>query len=151
MSDLTEQLMQVLREEYSLLDGGGEIEVRPALVAARTFARLDADSESPTLVAYAATLELRQLARSVCRRASNLEDPAQVGQGALFDGQLQRRYPADRGGDESYVLREHMTVAERRANVSRLRAEASSKARHADALEAETEALLARGLLSEVA
>lgn len=56
-----------------------------------------------------------------------------------------------RASEEVYVLREHMTLDERRANVARLRAEAASKARHADALEAETEALLARGLLSAAA
>lgn len=149
MNDLTEQLMQLLREEYAVLDGSGEVVVSPALVAARTMERLDSTSASPTLVAFAATLELRQLARSICRRVSNLDDPS--GQGALFDGQLQRRYPAVRASEEVYVLREHMTLDERRANVARLRAEAASKARHADALEAETEALLARGLLSAAA
>lgn len=144
----TEQLMQALREEYDALDGDGEIAVSPALVAARTLQRLDRDGDSPTLVALAATLELRQLARAICRQASNLDDPSdQPGQGALFDGQLQRRYPAQRSGAEVYVLREHLTLDERRSNIARLRAEAASKMRHADALESETEGLVARGVL----
>ncbi len=149
MSDQHEQVMQVLREEYSRLDTSGEIGVRPAQVASRAQARLDSSCSTPILVAYCSTMQLRQMARSVCRASSAVDDPSV--QGALFDGQLQRRYPAQRNGDEEYVLREHMTVEERRANSARLRAEAASKNRHADALDAETDALVAAGHFDQVA
>lgn len=67
--------------------------------------------------------------------------------------QLQPRYPATRTiegeSDEVYVLRSHLTLQERRANVARLRREAEAKMVHADALEAETEMLLHAGQLAE--
>jgi hypothetical protein len=145
-----EQIMQVVRQEYELLDVGGVIGISPALVAANAQESLDPQGECPALLGWAATLELRQMARSVCRKASCLEDPSEGGQGTLFDGQLQRRYPTKRNSEEQYVLREKLTLAERRDNSARLRAEASAKLSHADALDAETDALIrARVLVNQ--
>jgi hypothetical protein len=52
--------------------------------------------------------------------------------------QLLRRYPAIRDGEVVYVLREYLTLEERRENSERLRKEAAAKAAHADAIQAET-------------
>lgn len=143
----TNVLMSLLRTEYERLDGGGEIEISPALLAAKTFLAIDPAAASPGLVRLAATLELRQLARSICRQRIE-EDEARVErQGEMFV-QLQGRYPCRRGGDEVYVRREYMTLDERRAFESRLRQESVAKMRHADALAAETDALIAAGVFS---
>jgi hypothetical protein len=150
MNDQTEQIMQVLREEYDALDAT-EATINPAHVAARALERLDPASGAPVLVSYAAVLQYRQMARSICRKIAMVDDPGADGQSSLFDGQLQRRYPAHRSGEEVYVLREHLTLAGRRANSARLRAEAASKLQHANALDAETDALVARGYLSDAA
>lgn len=139
-TNTTEQVMQILREVYDELDGTGDIEINPALIAARTLKRIDPDSESPVLVGWMAVLEMRQMARSLCRRVSCIAESASV-QSELFDGQLQRRYPALRGGEEIYVLRECMTIAERRIMAARLYAEGESKIKHAQALDAETDKL----------
>jgi hypothetical protein len=152
MNDSTaQQVLQVLREVYDEIDNTGEIEVRPEMLAEAVRRRIDPENASPVLMSYAGVMQLRQMARSVCRRRIGEDDDSGQGQGALFDGQLQRRYPTKRHSSEVYVLRDHLTIAERRENISRLRAEAASKARHADALEAETEGLLARGDLADAA
>jgi hypothetical protein len=145
---LTEQLLQVLRAEYAVLDGNGEIAVDEVLLASRAMTRVDPEKRSPSLSAWAATLELRQLGRAICRQSSGLDDPQNAGQSELFAG-LQRRYPALRDEKEVYVLREHLTLAERKANIARLRSEATSKLAHARALESETEELIKLGLLDE--
>jgi hypothetical protein len=96
-------------------------------------------------------LYLRQLARGVCHvRAEDTEtdlpnNPALQAELELFDGQLQRRYPI--GDGQTYRLREHLTYTERMANADRLDAESVAKAKHARALRAETERLVAQGKL----
>lgn len=111
---------------------------------------IDPDRSAPGMVTLAAHLELRQLARSICRQRAKQEE-GEAAQSALFDDQLQKRYPATRGGEEVYILREYMTLPERAENISRLRREAASKSRHADALQAETDSLLAMGRLASAA
>lgn len=146
---LTNQIRDILREEYDRLDAGGQVVVQPEIVAAAAVQRLDPGSGAPTLLSWAAVLELRQMARSICRDISCMDDPSESAQGFLFAGELQRRYPAMRNGKEGYVLRENLTIAERDANSARLRAEAASKKAHADALDAETGDLLAKGFFEE--
>jgi hypothetical protein len=140
-----EHVMQILREEYARLDDAGDVEIKPALLAANTQQRLDPNGLAPTLISYCAVLEMRQMARSICRQKSPTEDVSIGSQSELFDGQLQRRYPASRNGDEVYVLREHLTLPERRSIEARMSAAARSLARHTDAFRAETETLLATG------
>lgn len=147
----TEQVQQIMRDVYDALDNTGDVEVNPKLVAARTLDRLDPEGIAPTLVGWTATLELRQMARAFCRRVSCVADLGASVQSEMFDGQLQRRYPAVRNGEEVYVLREHMTLRERRQMSARLRSEAKAKSQHADALDAETDALLQLGEIAEAA
>lgn len=145
----SEQVMQIIREEYARIDDAGEISIKPALVAARARERIDPDATAPTLISYCAVLEMRQMARSVCRQRSPTDDVTIArSQGELFDGQLQRRYPAEREGEEVYVLREYLTLMERRVIERRMRAAAISLGRHCDAFAAETDALEAQGALA---
>lgn len=114
-----------------------EIRVSAAWLATEAMIELDPDRISPPRVYAAAHLELRQLARSILRSAA---DPTETGaeQHELFPG-LQRRYPTARGitaEEPEYVKLEHLTEEDVRFNVARLRAEATTKLAHADALEA---------------
>jgi len=143
----TARLMELLRRQYEKLDDCGEISVSPALLSSKVMDEIDPEQAAPVMVRIAATLELRQLARSICRKHVE-EGEDQASQSTLFEDQLQPRYPAHRGGEEMYVLREHLTLREREDNISRLRKEAASKARHADALQFETNNLITLGKLA---
>lgn len=144
-----EQSMQIIREEYSALDEGGEVFVDPALVAARAMARIDPDGATPVMPSYLAVLQLRQMAREVCRKVSGLPDPGEVGQQQLFDGQLQRRYPVKRNGKDGYVLREQLNLSERREINARIFAIGDAWITHGRAFAAETDALIAAGVLHD--
>lgn len=89
-------------------------------------------------------LYCRQLARAFCRR--NFDAAAHAGEavnGELFPDTLQDRYPCipQKGKDPTYVLREHLSEADRWFNIDRLRVVASALQKHARALEIETEAM----------
>jgi len=144
---LSGQVARLLQQQYDRLDARGEVEISPAFLADAAYRHMDPDGAAPLLVRYAAMLELRQLARSICRKRIDDEQEAveQLCLTGLFDGQLQPRYPARRNGQEVYVKREHLTLSERDAVCARLKAEATAKSRHADAFQAETDALLMQG------
>jgi hypothetical protein len=151
MEQTAEQLNSIIRRKYNALDDAGVIAISPADLAAAVFDDIDPKHSSPVLVQIAAVLELRQLARAVCRERQG-EDERIAEQGNLFDFQLQPRYPAIRTIDgereEVYVLRENLTLKERLRNIDRLRREAEAKMVHADALQAETDFLVRAGKLS---
>lgn len=113
-----------------------ESRVSPSWLATEAMAELDPMRVSPTQVYIAANLHFRQLARAILRGAA---DPASDGaeQHEMFPD-LQQRYPsADSTSEEpQYVKLEDLTADDVRFNVARLRAEATTKLAHADALEA---------------
>lgn len=114
-----------------------EVRVSPSWLATEAMTELDPDRVSPTRVYMAAHLELRQLARGICRRIADPTEEA-TEQHEMFPG-LQKRYPEARTAntdEPQYVLLEHLTEEDVRFNVKRLRNEASAKMAHADALEA---------------
>lgn len=150
LKDSTAKLMEFLKERYVELDGDGELEISPSLLASKVLDTIDPNRASPILVTIAASLQLRQLARTVCRETQN-ERELQAANASLFDDQLQPRYPARRNGEEVYVPRHHLTFDERQWNIMRLRREASSKGKHADALQSETDRLVATGALKAAA
>jgi len=141
----TEQVMCMLREEYDACRKVSEIEIKPTLLAERVQKRIDKKGRSPTLTAWMAVLQLRKLASELTRPGDKSEDSTPTH--TLFE--LQRYYPAVRQGEEIRVLREHLTVPERRQCAMALRRESASKAAHADALDAETDALIRAGILRE--
>jgi hypothetical protein len=146
----TDYINSLIRTHYNKLDEKKTIAVLVNDLATETYKDLDPDDDAPPLVKWMAVLELRQLARAICReRQVHDEYEAEAKSGSLFDFTLQPRYPAQREGCDAYVLRDRLTLAERRDNISRLRHEAVAKTRHADALEAETEDMIRRGELQE--
>jgi hypothetical protein len=118
----------------------GKQRISPAWIATEVMANLDAAGlqQSNPLVYHAAQLQLRQIARSSCRKQfddddSDALDPAQQ---EMFPG-LQSRYPAAHSGCEpSYVLRDAMSAKDVDFNVKRLRREGATKLGRARALEA---------------
>ena len=151
MEDTAEQLTSLIQSKYNALHNVGVVAISPADLAAKVFKDIDPRSNSPLLVQIAAVLELRQLARAVCRQRQN-DDERTAEQGSLFDFQLQPRYPASRTTDgvteDVYVLRNYLTHKERTRNIARLRREAEAKMVHADAFQAETDLLVRLGKLS---
>jgi hypothetical protein len=148
-----EQLNALLRSRYNVLDEARVIAISPADLATQVFDDIDPAKASPALVRVAAILELRQLARAICR-TRNHESERNAEQGNLFDFQLQDRYPAPRVDVETgevedfYVRRLYLTIEERQRNIERLRREAEAKMVHADALQAETDHLVRQGKLA---
>lgn len=146
--ETTEKITGLIRDQYNRLDEVKQVQVSPSILAVKVYEILDSDSSAPMDIRFLAMLALKQIGRQIC--ADRIEEQeSNVDQGSLFEMQLQPRYPADRGGEKVYVLRQYLTVAERRYNVARLRSEATTKLMHAKALEAETEDLIRRGLLIE--
>lgn len=93
-------------------------------------------------IAYGCLEHFKSLARKVLagRFADEGEkNDAYAGQGELFSGHLQERYPLPRkkGEDPQYKLRSELTAEERAWNVKQLRKSADARLLHADALEAE--------------
>ncbi len=113
----------------------------PAWIASEAMVKLDAADlqKSKPLVYRAAYLQLRQIARQVCRKQFDQDkeealDPAQQ---EMFPG-LQSRYPTahSKGEEPSYVLRQAMTSEDVIFNVNRLRRDGKTKLGRANALEA---------------
>lgn len=111
--------------------------ISPSSVASAALRQLDPAQtieRSAPLIWMGCHLELRQIARQLL--AKTVEDDERHDD--LFP-QLQWRYPAapsSDGEEGTYVRRTAMTAADIAYNVARLRTEAATKQRHADALEA---------------
>jgi hypothetical protein len=147
----SDQLSILIRTQYDALDDEGVIAIAPSDLAQAVYEVIDPTSKSPDLVRLAAILELRQLSRAICRERY-VEKENATDQSSLFEYALQPRYPAERGTGSGevecfYVLRDYLSLEERFAISERLRREARSKLRHADALDAETNQLISIGRL----
>lgn len=149
-NDLSEQCIQILREVYSRSMRNNPRKIHPAWLAAGAYNKMDKGERAPLLVRYAARLALRKMAGSLCREEhEKQETAAERGQQELFE--LQRYYPVKRDGDEIYIPRMDMTLADRQETITRLRSESASKGKHADALQAETDTLMAHGYFEQQA
>jgi hypothetical protein len=140
----SEELSHLIRAKYNVLNDARVIAISVADLAENVYEDIDPQGLAPELVRSAAVLELRQLARAICR-SRQVSDENQSQQGSLFE-QLQPRYPNCKG--DTYILREHLTLEDRQWNIERLRKEANVKLIHADALAAETEHLVSIGKLN---
>ena len=113
--------------------------VSPSWLATEAMHSIDPGRSSHPIEYAMAHLQFRQLARSICAgrwRESERADPQD--QHELFP-MLQKRYPTSHSvsrEEPEYVLLEYMTAEDVRYNVERLRSEAASKQKHADALAA---------------
>jgi len=141
-----EELNDIIRSNYNVLNEQRAVCIAPATLAWAALESIDPQMKSPPMARIAAFLELKQLARAICR-ARQLAAESSAENGTLFEGQLQPRYPTERDGEDVYVLREFLSVPERFQNSGRLRREAGAKLAHADALDAETKDLLHTGKL----
>lgn len=140
------RLNHLLEQEYDAQDRSNPL-ISPIQMADAVYARCLLPSSSvPKEIYYAAILELRQLARQVCARKEVTDEDEAEAQG-LLPFAFQRRYPRKRSGDSQYVLFENMSYEDLTENIVRLRTEAKAKHRHADALEAHRNALVASGKL----
>jgi hypothetical protein len=89
------------------------------------------------LIYLASHLQLRQIARELCRK-SYAGDEESKRQHELFPD-LQWRYPSARSKEQEepeYVRLEHLEEVDVDYNVARLRKEGRAKLKHADSLEA---------------
>lgn len=128
-----------------------EVEISPELLAHCAMKVLDPKGKAPSLVEWAANLELRQLARALLRKTFDpLAPKPDVGQEDMFVG-LQEKYPCKRSGEVVYVDRMRLSHDERKYNISRLEKEGQSKLEHAGALRTETEELEEAGYFDKQA
>lgn len=115
---------------------GNQDEVVPSWVANATYRCLDPDDVAPVDVKIAALQYLKQMARQMCRGKFDPNE-GNADQHELWPD-LQTRYPVSRetsDGEPTYVKLERLTGADALWNINRLRKEADTKIRHANALE----------------
>lgn len=109
--------------------------ISPAWIATEAMNELDPERLAPHLIYLGCHLQLRQIARGLCRTRYE-GDAKPADQHELFHG-LQWRYPsaASASSEEAvYVRLEYLTKADIAYNVERLRREGEAKIEHADAL-----------------
>lgn len=122
----------------AILNSSNQIRVSPSWVANSAYKSLDPTELAPYRARLAATEHLKQLARQQLRgKFDPKEDETGLEQHDLFPD-LQRRYPIkheSQDGDPIYVNLEDLTDPDIQWNVQRLRREATTKQKHAAALE----------------
>lgn len=112
-------------------------QIMPTWVANAAYKELDPEEVSPVRVKLAALQALKQLARQLLRGKFEPQNDRDAAQHELWPD-LQQRYPAahQTSDDEpTYIKLELLTVTDIEWNVSRLRSEAGTKIKHANALE----------------
>lgn len=116
-----------------------EISISPSVLATEAMTYLDPLRQSAPLVALAAHLEFRQIARRVCRGSMEDSDINEDEPAFDFHKALQTRYPTARSAkseEPEYILLEHMSDEDYAFNIQRLEREADAKTAHARALKA---------------
>ena len=113
----------------------GQDSVRPAWIANAAFKILDAEGITPMDIQYPALQQMQHAARSSLRGRFESSD-GNIDQHELFPT-LQKMYPIPvAAGEESVYLKlEMLTQSQALWNVNKLRKEAKTKQKHADALE----------------
>ncbi len=132
-----ERIMADIGRVLESMDEGGVIS--PSSVALACV-RLYGEMPDPR-VEYAALEHVKMMARKFLAgrfEDGGAENTAYAGQGELFSGHLQQRYPVPRrvGEEPAYKRLEDMTEAEIDWNLGMLRKSARSRLAHADALQA---------------
>ncbi len=120
-----------------IFNSSNQDQIMPAWVANSAFQQIDPEQLSPVRVKLAALQALKQIARQQLRGKFEPTNNDDALQHQLFPD-LQVRYPLARqtsDGEPIYIKLELLTDADRMWNVNRLRAEAGTKLKHADALE----------------
>ena len=120
-----------------IFNSSNQDQVMPAWVANAAYMELDPDKVAPIRVKIAALQALKQIARQQLRGKFEPNDDREAMQHALFPT-IQARYPLMRqtsDGEPVYVKPELLPAADWSWNLHRLRTEATTKLKHADALE----------------
>ena len=131
-SQLTEIVSRIIDIRRS------QVKINPSWIATEALREIDPSSRSLALVRLGCHLQLRQIARGLCRKLFENDEDGEQPTFTEFEG-LQWRYPTarSRGNPEpEYILRDQMSDADIGFNAARLRSEARAKEAHADALEA---------------
>ncbi len=142
----TKELNDLLMEERDAIPEDQDIDTE--LLALAVLKRLDPRNLTNILIRHAARLELKQMARALCRRwHAEEEDLAENGN--LFDFRLQLRYPTADQDNERDIYRtiNNLNVVDFDYNIERLESESKRKQLHADALRAERDARVRSGAL----
>ena len=148
MKSTNDTLMNLVVSAIEDFSNSTDIEISPAKIARHCCEKIDPDNIAPVQKTLGFDFHIRQLAKQKLKslhdpsiRASSMNDQ----QLDLFERTLQNRYPARRQGEDMYVLREHLTLDERKKICDRLDKEATAKSKHARTLRAETEQLKKQG------
>jgi hypothetical protein len=116
----------------------GQVRINPSWIATEALREIDPVGQSLELVRLGCHLQLRQIARGLCRKLFEDNEDDDEPRFTGFEG-LQWRYPTARSKgkpEPEYILRDNMSDADIGFNVARLRSESRAKLAHADALEA---------------
>lgn len=136
IDDLSDAISQII------IDNRTTSRIFPTWVANEAMQKLDPERVAPPAVYHGCMMYARQVARERLRKTFEADVVDSDEQRLPFTDaeypELQARYPTKRGkdGEEQYVLLADMTADDVAYNVTRLRLEAQSKEKHADALEA---------------
>lgn len=144
MSDsLSAQIEKRILEVIAPLESNAVDIISPAHVADAVRSSLDPEHDSPELIAWSATMHLRERCRKLLAKR---HDPVKKAESFvhgetedLFGYLLQGYYPSKFRGDGSdsvYVKRDKMTAQEINFNTKRMRRAGESLVQHADALSA---------------
>lgn len=134
---------QRIREVVLPLEESGVVIIEPNFIANSVMQSIDPAKDSPELVAYCATMDLRLRCRKfLARRHDPIEKAkayAAMESEDLFSGMLQDYYPARRqslGGEFSavYVRRDELSRSEAENIAQRMAKSGNSLISHADAL-----------------
>ena len=144
MSDsLSAQIDQRILEVVSPLESREVDIISPAYVAESVSNSLDPEHDSPELIAWCATLHLRERCRKLlAKRHDPVKKAESFANGEnedLFGYLLQDYYPSKfRGGGSEpvYIKRDKLTAEEINFNAKRMRRAGESLLQHADALQA---------------
>lgn len=134
---------QRIRAVVLPLEESGVVILDPNLIANSVMQSIDPEKDSPDLVAYCATMDLRGRCRKfLARRHDPVEkakDYAEILSDDLFSGMLQDYYPARRQSDGGelapfYVRRDELSRYEAEEIARRMSKAGNSLLAHADAL-----------------
>lgn len=135
-----EELKDIVRKEYSRLDKSNPREISSGDVAERSYNSIDPKTIAPILVQAAAFLKLAQLADNLRKKRR----PPDTDQAELFEG-LYKRYPVKRRGQLVDVLRDDLTLEERRRIENAMEAQINADTKHLKRFKAETERMIREG------
>ena len=131
-----EQVQEVMREV--MMEAGADLQIAlsPTLIAMRTYDRFQ-EGAVDIHVQWGCVEHYKALARRMLAREYDpVPDDDQIIQGDFFSGELQDRYPVQRGpGDQPlYKPRNQLSASDLTWNIEKLRKAGSALIRHADAL-----------------